>query len=84
VQTRIDYTEEGQSRERLVELYSEENKSLKAKLEEAGKAMSELNEIVNEVKDEYSKLADEKKLNENVFEAKIKENGIKTIIYIYF
>jgi hypothetical protein len=39
--------------------------------------MSELNQIVCEVKEEYSKLADEKKLNESVFEAKIKHNGNK-------
>ena len=37
--------------------------------------MSELNQIVCEVKEEYSRLADEKKLNESVFEAKIKDNG---------
>jgi hypothetical protein len=75
VQTRIDFGEEAQSRERLIGMYNEENKSLKTKLEEAAQAMSELNQIVCEVKEEYSKLADEKKLNENVFEAKIKENG---------
>ena len=56
-------------------IIQEENRSLKSKLEEAAIAMSELNQIVAEVKEEYSKLADEKKLNESILEAKIKEKG---------
>ena len=45
------------------------------KLEEAAKAMSDLHQMVVEVKTDYSKLSDEKNLNETVFKAKIKEKG---------
>ncbi len=49
VQTRIDFSEEAQSRERLIDLYQNENKSLKQKLEDAAQAIADLNQIVNEV-----------------------------------
>lgn len=49
----------------------------KTRLEEAADAIKELNQMIVEAKEEYSKLADEKNFKESIYEAKITEKGIK-------
>ncbi len=53
----------------------EENESCRIKLDDAANAIMDLQKIVVDVKEEYTKLADEKKMNETAFEAKLKENS---------
>lgn len=51
----------------------------KTRLEEAADAIKELNQMIVEAKEEYSKLADEKNFKESINEAKITEKGIKLV-----
>jgi len=72
---KIDFKEEAESRERLLEMYKEENGRGRQELEDAAKAIVEFQKIVSDVKSEYSSLFDEKKMNETAYEAKLKESG---------
>lgn len=69
---RIEFNDEAQMREKLIELSKEENDSCKKKLEEAGLVIQELNQIISEVKEEYTKLMDEKSLSDSTYESTIK------------
>jgi predicted nucleic acid-binding Zn-ribbon protein len=73
-QCRIEFNEEAFARERLIEMYKEENESCKSKLEEATNAIGEFKQVVLELKDEYTKLADEKSTNEAGYEVQRKEH----------
>jgi len=73
-QTKQDYTEESQSREKIIQLYQEENTSCKTKLDDAAQAIADLKQMVLELKEEYSKLLDEKTQQETALDAKLKEN----------
>ena len=53
----------------------EENENCRLKLDDAATGINELQTIVFELKTEYSKLLDEKKMNDTAFEAKLKENS---------
>jgi len=73
-QTKQDYAEESQSREKIIQLYQEENTSCKTKLDDAAQAIADLKQMVLELKEEYSKLLDEKTQQETALDAKLKEN----------
>ena len=73
-QARLDFEDESQSREKIIKLYQEEAQSSKQKLDDAGQALTELNQMVLEIRNEYSKLLDEKTTTETAFESKLKEN----------
>ena len=72
-QTKIDFNEEAQSRERLIELYKEESSSCKEKLEEAGHVIEEMKRMIDEIRYEYNKISEEKRMVEEASEAKLKE-----------
>ena len=74
VQARMDFNEESVSREKLIELYKEENESAMIKLKQAAENIVELEGLVKEIKDEYAKLANEKEICDEKYEAKLKEN----------
>jgi len=73
-QCRIEFNEEAFTRERLIEMYKDENESCKTRLEEATSAIGEFKQVVLELKDEYTKLADEKSANEASYEVQRKEH----------
>jgi nucleoprotein TPR len=73
-QARLDFEEESQSREKIIKLYQEEAQSSKQKLDDASQAITELNQMVLEIRNEYSNLLDEKTTIETAFESKLKEN----------
>lgn len=72
---KIDFEEETQSREKVMELYKEQYNKSREEIDEAATAIVDLQKIVSDLKSEYSKLADEKKMNETAYEAKFKENS---------
>jgi nucleoprotein TPR len=58
-----------------MELYKEQYAKSREELDEAATAIFEFQKITADLKSEYSKLADEKKMNETAYEAKFKENS---------
>lgn len=72
---KIDFEEESQSREKLLELYKQEGTKSRSDLEDAANAILDFQKIISDLKSEYSKLADEKKMNDTAYEAKFNENS---------
>ena len=62
----------------------EESSSSKQKLEIAAGAINDLKQMLVEMKEEYAKLADEKKANEVAFESKLNEKGNHGFLFIIF
>ena len=73
MQTRIDFTDEAQVRDRLIDAYKEENVDLKDKLHTAASTIDDLRQVIQEINQEYKSVSDEKELEEKAFEAKLKE-----------
>jgi nucleoprotein TPR len=73
VQTRIDFSEEAQLRERLIESYKEELNETKDKLQIASTTIDEMKNMVLEINQEYKLVSDEKEQEGKAFEAKLKE-----------
>lgn len=69
---RIEYAEEAASREKLIVLYKEDAHASKERLDEAGRVIAEMNDVVAECKREYSNLLDEKSAGDAAYEARIK------------
>lgn len=69
---KLEYEDERESREKLIEMYKEEAKTSKERLEEAGRVIEDMNAVVGECKTEYGRLADEKSVGDAAYEAKIK------------
>ncbi len=74
VKNRIDFNEESISRERLIDMYKAENESAKEKLKIAAENIMELNELANEIKQQYDILSHEKAVSEEKYDGKLKEN----------
>ncbi len=73
MQTRIDFSEEAQLRERLIESYKEELNETKDKLQMASTTIDEMKNMVLEINQEYKLVSDEKEQEGKAFEAKLKE-----------
>ena len=73
MQTRLDFSEEAQLRERLIDSYKEELNDTKDKLQIASKTIDEMKQMVLEINQEYKSVSDEKEQESKAFEAKIKE-----------
>jgi nucleoprotein TPR len=71
---RIDFTDEAESRERLIQLYKEEATNCKHKLSEAGEAIVELKQFVSDMKHEYENVCEEKARADAKYEATVREN----------
>jgi nucleoprotein TPR len=73
VQTRLDFSEEAQLREKLIYTYKEELNETKDKLQMASQTIEEMKQMVLEINQEYKSVSDEKDQESKAFEAKLKE-----------
>lgn len=69
---RLEYNDEAASREKLIELYKEEARENKERLDEATRMIAETNELLVECRSEYGRVLDEKANGDAAYEARIK------------
>ena len=65
---KIDFESEAESREKLLQMYKEENARARNELSDAERAIGEFQHIIGDLKEEYARQADEKKMNETAYE----------------